>query len=260
MSESLGIEGKGKGAARCASCGTNQRVVLLSVLTVLLIFVGVLNSVLMKVMYVAFKSDDDGSPNGTGGGGGGAVTELAALVTSAALTTGGGGPSNATPADGSRFSFFVNQGVNFLYIVFGWFTVYPRILFTKEISPNMRRCALHKDYALLACIDAVGTFFLCMGAVCVPYRYCPVLVVCCPRAGRLRPPVVLSSSSSQPPPPPPSSSSRRRCRHRVRVCVRGGGGCPRRNARGSRTAHACMHAAWRCARCRAPAAIAPTLR
>jgi hypothetical protein len=156
---------KGGNRSHCVGCCASQRVVLLSVLTLLLIFVGVLNAVLIKVMYVAFKSDDGGGSNGSAG----ALTEWAVTAAAAAATTtrGGAAASNTTLADGSKFSFFVNQGVNLLYIIFGFFTVYPRLWCTNEITPLMRRCALHKEYAILASIDAFGTFFLCMGAVYV---------------------------------------------------------------------------------------------
>ncbi len=153
-----------------------SRVILLSGLMAGLVVVGVANFVLVKVLFVAFSSDTPSSPstNAT------TVTPAGWLLPIASTfsfplfstapprlsTTGPGGDGNGTDNSGDQYSFFVNQGINLLYVVVGGVMVYPRMCFTKDITPQMRRVP-HKYYLVMATLDSFGTFFISMGAVCV---------------------------------------------------------------------------------------------
>jgi hypothetical protein len=46
------------------------------------------------------------------------------------------GRYNAFGADGA---FFVSQGINALYVVYGGAVLYPRMLCTDHVTPEMRR-------------------------------------------------------------------------------------------------------------------------
>lgn len=71
---------------------------------------------------------------------------------------------------GDQFSFFVNQGINFLYVVYGGIILYPLMLFTTTVTPEMRKFP-QRRFFFLGCLDAFGTFFTAMGAVYTPGTY-----------------------------------------------------------------------------------------
>ncbi|KAJ1457898.1 hypothetical protein M885DRAFT_586495 [Pelagophyceae sp. CCMP2097] len=66
---------------------------------------------------------------------------------------------------GERSAFFVSQGINVLYVVYGGVALYPQMWRKdSEITPAMR--ALPRGpFALMALLDCLGTFSAAMGAV-----------------------------------------------------------------------------------------------
>jgi len=77
-------------------------------------------------------------------------------------------------AYGDRYAFFANQGVNALYLFYGALVVVPRMMFTKAITPEMRRSG-QRRYIVMGILDALGTFFTAMGAVYTPGSMQPLL-------------------------------------------------------------------------------------
>jgi hypothetical protein len=61
-----------------------------------------------------------------------------------------------------------------LFVVLGGFMVYPRMVFTNDITPEMRRIP-QRIFFFMACMDALGTFFLSMGQVYTPGQIQPLL-------------------------------------------------------------------------------------
>eukprot|EP00397_Hematodinium_sp_SG-2012_P028518 GEMP01030028.1.p1 GENE.GEMP01030028.1~~GEMP01030028.1.p1 ORF type:complete len:249 (+),score=33.07 GEMP01030028.1:173-919(+) len=76
--------------------------------------------------------------------------------------------------DGQNFAFFANQGNNFLYIVLGGAVVYPRMLFTNSITPQMRQFP-RRHFLKMATLDAFGTFLTSVGAPRTPGQLQPLL-------------------------------------------------------------------------------------
>ena len=68
---------------------------------------------------------------------------------------------------GSEYSYFVSQGINFLYLVYGGAVLLPIMMFTDKITPEMRRFPQRK-YILMGLLDSLGTFFAAMGSVGTP--------------------------------------------------------------------------------------------
>ena len=147
----------------CLKRASGSRMLLLTFFMVSLIIVGIANFVLVKVLFVAFTSEPPQNASIVSN-----FTTIAANFTTA-LT-----PTNSSGSGGSRFSFFVNQGINFFYIVVGGFMVYPRMCLTKDITPDMRKVP-HKIYLIMAALDSFGTFFISMGAVYTPGQIQPLL-------------------------------------------------------------------------------------
>ena len=77
-------------------------------------------------------------------------------------------------AFGSSYAFFANQGVNFLYVLYGGAILQQKMLCTDEITPEMRTFP-QTTFFKLAILDAFGTFFTAMGAVYTPMEYQPIL-------------------------------------------------------------------------------------
>jgi len=77
-------------------------------------------------------------------------------------------------AYGDEYAFFVNQGVNLLYIIYGGIAVYPRWIWTKDITPEMVAFP-HRIYFCMALLDALGTFFTAMGSSFTPGPLQPLL-------------------------------------------------------------------------------------
>jgi len=73
----------------------------------------------------------------------------------------------------ARYSFFVNQGINFLYCTFGAFIVIPRI-YTGSISKEMLKFP-HKPFMMMGFLDSLGTFFTAMGTPGTPGSATPLL-------------------------------------------------------------------------------------
>ena len=136
---------------------SSSRLVLLTVLMSALIVVGIANYVLVKVLFVAFKSGNGNS------------TQNATSAFFEMLTA----KTNSSD-DGSRYSFFVNQGINFFYIVVGGIMVYPRMCCTNDITPEMKKIP-HKIFVIMALLDSFGTFFISMGAVYTPGQIQPLI-------------------------------------------------------------------------------------
>ena len=88
-------------------------------------------------------------------------------------------------AYGVERAFFVSQGINLLYVVYGGLLVYPRVLpgvgdrisdalGLERISPAMR-AAPHSRFLRMGLLDCFGTFLTAMGAVHTPGQYQPIL-------------------------------------------------------------------------------------
>lgn len=129
----------------CLRKALSNRVFLLTILMTTLVLTGIVNFVLVKVLFDAFKSGNETNTNDSSSG-----------------------------SDGSRFSFFVNQGVNFMYVIVGGLMVYPRMCCTNHITPEMRAIPQWK-FGVMAVLDAFGTFFISMGTVYTPGQIQPLL-------------------------------------------------------------------------------------
>ena len=70
-------------------------------------------------------------------------------------------------AFGTSGAFFANQGVNFLYIVYGGAAVLYKVAATNDIDAEQLRFS-HWRFLGLAMLDAFGTFFTAMGASYTP--------------------------------------------------------------------------------------------
>lgn len=77
-------------------------------------------------------------------------------------------------AYGDQYAFFVNQGVNFLYIIYGGAILYPRMCFTDAVTPTMRALPKRR-FVIMGLLDALGTFFTAMGAAFTPGSMQPLL-------------------------------------------------------------------------------------
>lgn len=154
----------------CCSEGLMQkagksRVFLISVLMGALVVVGIVNFVLAKVLFVSFKSMD---PTHTGNATSVAAAAASAdwMITASPTTL---SPSNSS-GNGSRFSFFVNQGINFFYLIVGGVMVYvPRRHSTNcLIGPRTRfDCPptnryLHTQTRKISTIDTHGCCVECL--------------------------------------------------------------------------------------------------
>ena len=71
---------------------------------------------------------------------------------------------------GQEYSYFVSQGINLLYLVYGGAVLAPIMLFTDKITPEMRRFPQYK-YIFMGLLDSLGTFLAAMGAVGTPGHY-----------------------------------------------------------------------------------------
>lgn len=82
-------------------------------------------------------------------------------------------------AYGEANAFFVSQGINLLYVVYGGLITYPRLMGRgvghrisgwmgmDNITPAMRRSPQPR-FVMMGLIDCFGTFFTAMGAVHTP--------------------------------------------------------------------------------------------
>jgi drug/metabolite transporter (DMT)-like permease len=70
-------------------------------------------------------------------------------------------------AYGTSGAYFVSQGVNVLYVVYGGICLAYKMLFTNEISREMRQGS-HKKFVVMGTLDCMGTFLTAMGAVYTP--------------------------------------------------------------------------------------------
>jgi drug/metabolite transporter (DMT)-like permease len=77
-------------------------------------------------------------------------------------------------AYGEKYAFFVNQGVNFLYCIYGGAVLYPRMWFSNDITSEMY-AASKLRFLAMGTLDAFGTFFTAMGAVYTPGSLQPIL-------------------------------------------------------------------------------------
>jgi drug/metabolite transporter (DMT)-like permease len=86
-------------------------------------------------------------------------------------------------AYGEASAFFVSQGINVLYILYGGLVVYPRLLPCGigdrvsaalgfgPILTSMRTREHHRRFLVMGVLDCFGTFLTAMGAVYVPGQY-----------------------------------------------------------------------------------------
>ena len=68
---------------------------------------------------------------------------------------------------GEKYAFFVSQGVNLLYVVYGGAILLPKMWFGDEITPAMRALP-QRRFVFMAVLDCCGTFLAAMGAVHTP--------------------------------------------------------------------------------------------
>ena len=71
---------------------------------------------------------------------------------------------------GQEYAFFVSQGVNLLYCVYGGLLLYPKMCFGTEITREMRALPQY-PFMIMAFLDCLGTFLSAMGAVYTPGQY-----------------------------------------------------------------------------------------
>lgn len=77
-------------------------------------------------------------------------------------------------AYGDRRSFFVNQAINFLYIIYGGLILYPRMWFTDNITHDMVSFP-KRPFFVMGVLDSLGTFFTCLGTAYTPGSLSPLL-------------------------------------------------------------------------------------
>ena len=88
---------------------------------------------------------------------------------------------------GEQQAFFVSQGINIIYVLYGGFIVYPRLLpggvgekvsaslGLEPIAPAMRRPSHQQRFLAMGALDTLGTFLTAMGAVFTPGQLQPLL-------------------------------------------------------------------------------------
>ena len=88
---------------------------------------------------------------------------------------------------GEAQAFFVSQGINVIYIVYGGLCLYPRllpcgvgdnisaVLGLDPITPAMRRPHHQRSFLAMGALDCCGTFLTAMGAVFTPGQLQPLL-------------------------------------------------------------------------------------
>jgi len=77
-------------------------------------------------------------------------------------------------AYGDRRAFFVNQAINLLYIAYGGVILYPRMLFSEHVTPEMRRFP-KRVFLTMGILDSLGTFLTCLGVAYTPGSMTPLL-------------------------------------------------------------------------------------
>lgn len=77
-------------------------------------------------------------------------------------------------AYGDQYAFFVNQGVNCLYCIYGGAYLYPRMWFSNVVTKEMYAASKWRFLAM-GTLDALGTFFTAMGAVYTPGSMQPII-------------------------------------------------------------------------------------
>eukprot|EP00403_Amphidinium_massartii_P024349 CAMPEP_0178393422 /NCGR_PEP_ID=MMETSP0689_2-20121128/12177_1 /TAXON_ID=160604 /ORGANISM="Amphidinium massartii, Strain CS-259" /LENGTH=366 /DNA_ID=CAMNT_0020014009 /DNA_START=63 /DNA_END=1159 /DNA_ORIENTATION=+ len=70
-------------------------------------------------------------------------------------------------AYGDHRSFFVNQAINLLYIGYGGIALYPRMMFTKQITPEMYAFP-KRHFVVMGALDGLATLFQCLGTAYTP--------------------------------------------------------------------------------------------
>ena len=64
-----------------------------------------------------------------------------------------------------EYAFFVNQGINFMYVVMGGMVLYPKQIFTNEINEKTGLRFPQRKLFSLGLLDSFGTLFTALGAV-----------------------------------------------------------------------------------------------
>eukprot|EP00435_Cladocopium_sp_Y103_P031127 s3782_g7.t2 len=77
-------------------------------------------------------------------------------------------------AYGDRRSFFVNQAINLLYVVYGGAILYPRMLFTNVVTKEMTSFP-KRPFFIMGTLDSLGTFLTCLGTAYTPGSITPLL-------------------------------------------------------------------------------------
>lgn len=69
---------------------------------------------------------------------------------------------------GEKHSYFVSQGVNLLYVVYGGVCLYPKMIRRPEKYRLQGTGDSHYKFLVMGALDCLGTFFTAMGAVYTP--------------------------------------------------------------------------------------------
>lgn len=98
-------------------------------------------------------------------------------------------------AYGESAAFFVSQGINVIYCVYGGLIVYPRLLPSgvgdalsrgfglEPITPRMRTWPHLRAFVVMGVLDCFGTFLTAMGAVYTPGQFQTLLIQPVPHPG-----------------------------------------------------------------------------
>jgi drug/metabolite transporter (DMT)-like permease len=74
-----------------------------------------------------------------------------------------------------EYAFFVNQGINFMYVFMGGMVLYPKQIFTNEINEKTGLRFSQRKLFFLGLLDSFGTLFTALGAVHTPNVIQPLL-------------------------------------------------------------------------------------
>lgn len=70
-------------------------------------------------------------------------------------------------AYGENHAFFAHQGINILYVIYGYGVLIPRMMFTSKITERMRKFPQSR-FVIMGVVDAFGTWFTSLGGAYTP--------------------------------------------------------------------------------------------
>lgn len=74
-----------------------------------------------------------------------------------------------------EYAFFVNQGINLMYVILGGAVLYPKQLFTNEINKDTGLNFPQREFLIMGFLDSLGTLFTAFGSVHTPNAIQPLL-------------------------------------------------------------------------------------